>query len=175
MSFFLRLIIFFVILVDFSSCSRKSWDNSYKGEDNYKSFYVVDTIVIESPVYVSINKEGLNRGFYMSEEDLNITKNLDLEEMAKDPKVYFAGGNLLGFFPGESFIESLNSCFEIFSIKKASGNVNLYFPKYPIKKFVLGLSTLNYYNRVDSSLESWTLKTDWEKSVYIKVVFPICD
>ncbi|WP_026953900.1 hypothetical protein [Algoriphagus vanfongensis] len=175
MSFFLRLVVLFVVLFGISSCSRKSWDNSYKDEDNYESFYVVDTILIENPVYVSISKRGLSRGFYMSEKDLNISSNLDLDEMARDSKVYFSGGNLLGFFPGESFVEILDSCSNIFSIKKANKEVILYYSDKPIKKFVLALSTLNYYNQVDSSLESWNLESDLEKSVYIKVVFPLCE
>lgn len=171
---FLRIVALIMVVASFYSCGKRALNPSYRGEDNFKQFYVVDTIEIESPVYVSVYKGGLSSGFYMNEGDLNFTKEINLENIAKNPRVYFAGSNLFGFFPGEVAIENIAYCTEV-SIKEVRKGITISVPKKPIKRFILALTTISHYNRIDSSLESWILETDWDKSAYIKVVFPLCD
>ena len=54
----MRNLIFGFVVILLCSCSRVLYDISYKGETNYKEFYIVDTILIESPVRVFSEKYG---------------------------------------------------------------------------------------------------------------------
>ena len=46
-------IIFMSIMFTACGVNRNSFDSNYRGETNYKSFYVVDTIKIENPIIVN--------------------------------------------------------------------------------------------------------------------------
>lgn len=170
----LKIAILSIVFVGFSSCVKKSWDFSYSGEENYQSLYITDTIEIKDPVMVTLSKRGRSTSFYISEDDLDIIYDKNLEEISQSPKVFFSGSNLFEYFPLDFPIDKIYDCMGS-SIKDARNGIVTSSLIKPVNKFVLALVTINYYNKNESSLEYLRLKTGWDKSTYIKVVFPLCD
>jgi len=60
--------VFLFAILSLASCNQSLYDINYKGEENYKSFYVVDTIRIENPVRVYPKKH--DRIFILSKDKL---------------------------------------------------------------------------------------------------------
>jgi len=50
--------LFLISLLLISSCRQTLYDSNYKGEEKYKSLYIVDTISIKNPVRVYSQKYG---------------------------------------------------------------------------------------------------------------------
>jgi hypothetical protein len=155
------------------SCSRKIYDSNYKGEPNYESFYLVDTIIIIEPV--RIHSPKLGGQFIVSKETLkeyNGKSNFFIR-----PDVFLLGDDLYRDLPSKNFnrysYPSNGGCefvksemvikgLEIFEIKKSS------------QTFLLGMINANHFNKMHNSYVSFQFSDKGSKIAYYKIVYPLC-
>lgn len=154
------------------SCNRVYYDSTYKGEDNYNGFYLVDTISIDNPVRISSQKYG---GFFIvSKEKLSDFK--DDIDFYLSPDVFLLGQDLyrdlkLEYFKRYSYPD-YGGC-ELEPSKYEVSGVEIYEYK-STPKFILGLINVNQYHVNHNSEVYFNLPIRQSKSVYYKMVYPLC-
>jgi hypothetical protein len=154
------------------SCKQKLYDLNYKGEENYKSFYLVDTISIENPVRVYSRKHG--GMFILSKEKLNSYR--DETDFFMSPDVFILGSDLYRDLALEDFKKYSypdNGGCEIKESATSVAGLEIYeFVNQP--RFVMGLINTNYYHVKHNSYTYFSVPVKDPKAVYHKIVYPIC-
>lgn len=164
----------FVFLIILScSCSKVLYDINYKGESNYKTFYLVDTLTIESPVRVFSDKYG--GMFVLSSEKLKQYKND--KSFFMEPDVFLLGFDLyrdIDVNDMKSINYPDNGGCELIKSDIAIEGLEIYeYPKNT--KFLLGLINTNNYHVKHNSPEYFEIPIKHSKSVYHKMVYPLCE
>lgn len=166
-----NLIIGFVVILS-CSCSRVLYDINYKGESNYKEFYIVDTILIDSPVRVFSEKYG--GMFVLSNEKL---KSYDGKlGFFMEPDVFILGFDIYRDLEADNtktFIYPDNGGCKLEKSSTEIDGLEVY--EYPDGvQFVLGLISTNRYHVKHNSPEYFNIPIKYSKSVYHKLVYPLC-
>lgn len=178
---FFKNIFSLVLLFLAISCKREAYhyEDVYiqkeNREPNFKPAYVVDTITIERPVSVYLSKGDAYATLYLSENDLHLLESNNLEKIAAEPHVYFAGQNIFKYPLSTKTITHVNECMGV-DREVISKSITVLRSVKPLQKFVLLLVNVDYYNKVESHLHGYrSLETRMGKSAYIKVVLPLCE
>lgn len=174
--------VFVFFTVCFLSCRHQKssvpysdsyYDVFYKGEENYKQFYIVDTIKIENPVIVWSKLHG--GPFVMGKSKLDeYSDNLDF---FKGPDIFIYWPDLY-FFLDQDQIELIDyknsgGCIEN---KREIVRENLWVSEFSGKPiFILGLSNANHYHRIRRSENYFKISLENPKYFYIKIAFPLCE
>ncbi|VBB45608.1 hypothetical protein TRIP_D310003 [uncultured Paludibacter sp.] len=166
-----KTIIIFIVLL--SSCSSRYYDIDYKGEKNYKSFYIVDTITISNPIKVFSKKYGGPFVFSKNKlKDYNQKWSFFME-----PDVFICGFDLYYVLDYQSFKKykypDYGGCDEKESDIKVRDLEIYEYPKNT--KFILGLINGNYYHIKHRSERYFRIPIKNLKSIYIKIVYPLCE
>jgi hypothetical protein len=192
-----NLIYLLLVLVFLPSCvpHKAIYDSYYKGEANYKRFYVVDSIKIENPVIVwyfgrfvcsrkLIDTVKIDENFFKRPDVFLLCDSwglyFDLELVDYDKYSYPAYGNCKIELKATLNTE-LKTKFKIRykkSIKRYFEEHKVYLYEYetPPAFFILGLINANYYNAKHASDEGWyPIKTKDQKTSYYKIVYPLCE
>ncbi|MDR0230154.1 MAG: hypothetical protein LBI72_13995 [Flavobacteriaceae bacterium] len=177
-----KLFLLVLVLLGIASCRPKDLrDYEYKGEPNYNSFYIVDTIKIENPIVVSISG---GRGVYvLSEKTLKEYKSH--EEFINRPDVFVYGGSdLYLLLPISEYgkyrfrkIESKECIGTIKSAYSPNEEISVYRFKNEIDTFLLSLINANYYYQKYNGFHTsyaWYKEINY-KRVYYRIVFPYCE
>ncbi|MFV0547042.1 MAG: hypothetical protein ACK5ND_12835 [Bacteroides sp.] len=168
----MRNLLFVFLIILSSSCSKVLYDINYKGEDNYKMFYLVDTIIIESPVRVFSEKYG--GMFVLSSEKLKQYRN-DIS-FFMEPDVFLLGFDLyrdLDVSNMKAVNYPDNGGCELIKSDIVIEGLEIY--EYPITtKFLLGLINTNSYHVKHNSPDYFNIPIKHSKSVYHKMVYPLC-
>jgi|GEM_PF-1187962 lipoprotein len=161
----------------YSICNNDYYDANYKGEDNYKNFYIVDTIDIEDPVIIR-NTSGCL--FICSEATINSIR-IDKSFFYR-PDVFILGNNLYDDLAPSDYEQYYYPDFGNCSIVSLD---TLSRDKPPIQKykynddsvrFILGLINVNYHNKTHQVMDGCTfsIRSNDPKNSYYKIVYPIC-
>jgi len=162
------LILIFSLL---SSCSKNIFDSNYKGENNYKNFYIVDTITIENPILTSY----YGGRFVFSRQLLEKTKiNSDF---FKRPDVFLLGFDLYYDMNPRDYkrynYQDDGNC----KTKKVVSNqkhIEIYeYTNNPVR-FILCLINVNYYNVKHNAENYYQICIKDQKNSFYKIVFPLC-
>jgi hypothetical protein len=169
-------IVSLLVLVSIS-CSRKNFSNISELEiidlGNYYNFYVVDTIQIKDPVRIHSKKYGgqfilskailkeydgkrrffLRPDVFMVSTDLYWVLQSDQHSMYNYPD-----------YGGCKLVESSEKQHELEVYEYASDSVN----------FILGLINGDYYNKRYNSYDYFALLHNDNKSLYYRIVYPLC-
>lgn len=166
----LCLIIFLTVLV---SCNRNLFDTNYTGPDNYKNFYLVDTIIIKQPVIISSEKIG---GRFVISKSL-LAKFKDTKKFFQRPDVFLLGFDLYFDLPRNDYkrfhYPDYGNC-TLENIPYRAKDVELYKFKKTPKYFLLGLINVNYYNTKHNSEDYYPIREKGQKLNYYKIVYPLC-
>lgn len=168
----MKNIFFSLVIILSSSCSRVFYDVNYKGESNYKEFYLVDTILIKSPVRVFSEKYG--GMFILSSEKLK-TYNGRID-FFMEPDVFVLGFDLYRDLDAVSIKTFTYPDYGGCKLQKSSIEIDgLEIYKYPEGvRFILGLINTNSYHVKHNSPEYFNIPIQYSKSVYHKMVYPLC-
>lgn len=161
-----------IILAITCGCNIVRYDINYKGESNYKNYYIVDTISIKNPIRITSNK-FCNRMFVTGD---SVLKNFDNNiEFFHRPDVFLYEIDLYRIIEYNDILNSkikLPSC-DVYRETGEFKNVELY--KFNVEpRFILCMMNLNYYNIKYNSCEKLWPRNINRKSQFIKVVYPIC-
>jgi len=166
----LLILIFFVGLV---SCNKNLFEINYKGANNYKNFYLVDSIVIDNPIIISSYKVGgrfvisqslisefvNNKGFFQRSDVFLLGDNLYMDLVPIDYKKYS--------YPDDG------NC-KIKKIQSNSKGVKMFKFENKPKYFILGLINVNYYNVKHNAENYYQIRERNQKINYYKIVYPLC-
>ena len=151
------------------------YDIDYKGEPNYKRFYVVDTIKIDAPIIVSFN------GRFVCSKKLLDTIKID-KKIFKRPDVFLLGefglyydlDNLVDF--DKYSYPDYGNCEEELKTEFSKQEIYLYEYKTPPIFFILGLINANYYNTKHRTIDGhwYQINSKDKKTSYYKIVYPFC-
>jgi len=164
-----------VLAITLAGCSRVWYDYDYKGESNFKNFYVVDTIKIEDPVRIYSHKFG--GPFVISRKLLKEYKGKI--EFFSRPDVFILDGDLHRYLSSEdsprySYPERSGGCDFIRSEVIIKDLEVSEFENKSVS-FLLGLINANFYYRKSDSYSSFAYGEKNEKKSYYKLLFPLCD
>lgn len=164
--------LFLISVLLISSCRQKLYDINYKGEEDYKSFYVVDTISIKNPVRVYSQKHG--GMFILSSDKLKAYRNE--ADFFLSPDVFILGQDLYRDLNKEDFkrynYPDRGGCEVRESDTKVDGLEIYEFVSQP--RFILGLINTNYYHVKHNSEVYFNIPVKNPKATYHKMVFPLC-
>ena len=168
----MRNLIFGFVVILLCSCSRVLYDISYKGETNYKEFYIVDTILIESPVRVFSEKYG--GMFVLSNEKL---KSYDGKiDFFMEPDVFILGFDIykdLDKGVSKTLIYPDNGGCKLEKSPIEINGLEVY--EYPEGvRFVLALISTNRYHVKQNSPVYFNMQIEYSKLFYLKLVYPLC-
>lgn len=162
-----------VIILVISSCSPNHYDINYQGENNYKSFYIVDTIIIKNPVIIRSKKFGGT--FVLERVKLNEYQNNI--EFFLSPDVFILGFDLYRDLNLEDIKKHNYSDYGGCEIReseiKIKGVEVFEYRTKPI--FILGLINTNYYHMKHNSESYFNIPIKHSKVTYHKLVYPLCD
>jgi hypothetical protein len=161
----------------FISCNinKNIFDPNYKGEKNYKMFYVVDTIIIDKPII--IDYQG---GKFVFSKTL-IEKNSINRAFLKRPDVFLLGSNLYYDLWPEDYKKYIypdnGKCDDIISINSKNKNILSYEYADKSVRFILCLINSNYYNVKHNTVdgEYYQITSNDIKNSFFKIVYPICE
>jgi hypothetical protein len=167
-----HLIIGCIITLLLSSCSHILYDIDYRGENNYKAFYLVDTISINMPVRIYSKRFG--GMFVMSSEKLKKYRN-DIDFFL-DPNVFLLGYDLYRDLDNEDYYRYRYPDNGGCHIQIGEINIDgLEIYDYPKNtRFILGLINANYYHIKHNSSEYFNIPIRHSKITYLKMVYPLC-
>jgi hypothetical protein len=180
----MKILVFFIVLIAlcFSSCKNQKssliqydvyYDILYKGEDNFKQFYIVDTIVIKEPIIIRSQQYG--GPFIIEKEKLNNYQNSI--EFLLSPDIFILGFDLyrdLEFSDYKKISYSAKGgCVIQESEIKMNGIEIREYESDP--KFILGLINTNYYHVKHNSESYFNIPIKDSKITYIKIVYPLCE
>ena len=169
----LKLAFFFVVL---TSCSSKNgiYDTSYKGESNYKNFYVVDTIKLENPIIINCHGKKV----VCSKELLSKVK---IDKMFFNrPDVFILGVDLYYDLNPNDYkryhYPDYGSCEEVILDISTNKDITAYKYTKESVRFILCLINANYYNKKHSTLDSawYRIVNNDQKNSFYKIVYPLC-
>lgn len=167
-------IIFIFILLTSCAVNRNNFDSNYREEPNYKSFYLVDTIKLESPIIV--NNHG---GKIICSKAL--LKNIRIDKaFFKRPDVFILGEDLYYDLNPKDYKKyhypDGGNC-EISKIDTLIGKgITVYKYKTDSIRFILCLINSNYYNIKHRTIDAgwYRIINNDQKNSYYKIVYPIC-
>lgn len=146
--------------------------------ENFSYFYVVDTIKIDNPVvFYKTNQSGM---FVKSLKTIKEIKR-NIKKIVRNDETYIYGEDLYRFFDDVKKIEMYkypdygNCEFETESIEGKNGIV---FKKFKIKpkRFILALINASFYdNQIKIYGKKKSVFNNYDKSLYYKIVFPLCE
>ena len=168
-------IAFLIILLTSCAVNRNSYDLHYKGETNYKSFYVVDTIKIENPIIVNdhgkrvvcskvlVKDIGIDEAFFKRPDVFMLGEDLYYDLNSKDYKKYH--------YP------DYGNCEEIKLDTLINKQITIYWYTTDSVRFILCLINSNYYNIKHRTIDSeyFRIMNNDQKNSYYKIVYPICN
>lgn len=142
------------------------------------NFYIVDTITITNPVvFYKPNQSGK----FISDLKVIEGTKCNLKKVMLKDEVYIFGEDLYRFISNSSQMEKYHypdygDCeFETDYIKDIKGIVYRKFKKEP-KKFILALINVSFYNeKITTYGEKQSVFKEYDKSLYYKIVFPLCE
>ena len=164
--------LFLISLLLISSCRQALYDINYKGEENYKSFYVVDTVSIENPVRVYSKKHG--GMFVLAKEKLQDYKGK--ADFFVLPDVFLLGSDLYRDLESEDFKKysypESGGC-ELKESKIEIAGLEIYeYIRQP--RFVMGLINTNYFHVKHNSYSYFNILVKNPKATYHNMVYPLC-
>jgi hypothetical protein len=149
------------------------YDIDYKGEPNYKSFYVVDTIKIDDPIVIEfagrfvcskkiLDTVKINKTFFQRPDVFILVDDLYYDLLPVDYYKYF--------YP------DYGNCDIEFKTEISKTKIYLYEYKIPPAFFILGLINANYYNEKHRTIDGnwYRINTPDQKISYYKIVYPLC-
>lgn len=157
-----------------TSCAVNSFDPNYKGETNYKSFYVVDTIKLENPIIVNdhgkkvicskalLKSIKIDKPFFKRPDVFILGEDLYYDLNPKDYKKYQYPDD------GNCKITKLDTL--------VGKGITLYKYKTDTVHFILGLINSNYYNTKHRTIDAewYRIMNNDQKNSYYRIVYPIC-
>jgi hypothetical protein len=166
-----KLIVVFSSILLFS-CYRKMYDRNYQGGNNYRSFYIVDTITIIEPVVIDY-KGGR---FVVAKKILE--SNLVDEDLVKRPDVFIMGHDLyqdMDTIDYERFAyKDYGGCnSELLNVSTIK-STEIYEFTSPKVVFILGLINVNSYNKKHNTYNYYPIDTKEPKNSFFKIVYPLC-
>lgn len=169
-----KVITVFGILILMFSCTSKMYDGEYLGEENYRNFYIVDTIKILDPIRVYSSKFGGQ--FIVSKANLKNYKRS--AEFFTRPNVFFLGTDLYRDLTVNE-VKKTNypdngGCTFVKSLIKFE-DLEVYEFKNKPKQFLFGLINANYFYTKHNSYDSFKSRVKNPKITYYKIVYPLCD
>lgn len=161
------------ILLNSFNCLSQSFN-----EAELVDFYVVDTITITNPVvFYKPNQSGK----FVSDLKVIEGTKCNLKKIIFKENVYIFGRDFYWFANNNFQMEKYhypdygNCEFKADYFKDIKGIVYRKFKKEP-KRFVLALINVAYYNdKATAYGEKESLFKKYEKSLYYKIVFPLCE
>lgn len=149
--------------------------SKYESSEGYKNLYVVDTILIDTPVDF-ITQSGYN--FIMSKSHFD-SFNGSEKDLFESDNAFLAGELPMGL-PPNTFNKYFvgDDCYKFLKLssEKKKGIKYIYYfnGKWP-NYFILLLVNGNYYNQAFSGIDGTPpIKDNWKKFNYYKVVIPVC-
>lgn len=147
-------------------------------EPNKMDFYVVDTITIDNPiVFYKPNQSGTYIGSLDIIERLNTS---NIKKILSEKDVYIHSFDFYSFLPIKEFdnyhYPDYGNCkFESEYFKDIKGITYRKFKSNP-QKFILALINVSYYNaKIATYGEKLSIFKNYDKSLYYKIAFPICE
>lgn len=165
--------ILIVVIIFYSiNCLAQSIENPRETD-----FYVVDTIMIKNPVAFYIPNQS---GQFLGDIDVIKSSRFNLKKAVKKENLYIYSNSLYGFLSSEKikkyrYPDYGNCEYAKGYFKDIKGIVYQKFKKQPTK-FILALVNVAYYNRkINAVGEKPTIFSKCDKSLYYKIVFPLCE
>lgn len=160
-------------IIFISSCSSISYKSNYKGEPNYESFYLVDTIIIEKPMRIHSPKFGGQ--FIVSKKILeNYNDKIDFFNR---PDVFLLGDDLYRDLPPKFYSRysypDNGGCEFVKSDTNVVG-LEVYELHETSQTFLLGLINASYFFSKHNSYDSYQFSEKGSKVTYYKIVYPLC-
>lgn len=147
-------------------------------EPGKMNFYVVDTITINDPiVFYKENQSGLFIGDKNEIESFNLRK---MKNLISKKNIFIYSSEFYKHLPIEEFdnynYPDYGSCkFEKEYFKDIKGIVYRKFKSNPTK-FILALINASFYDRKNTTYGlKPTVFRGFEKEIFYKIVFPICE
>jgi hypothetical protein len=155
------------------ACSRNLYDASYKGEANYESFYLVDTIKIVDPVRIHSQKFG---GQFIVSKQILKDYNAKLAFFNR-PDVFLLGEDLYRDLPQKYFSRHQypynGECGFVKSELQVPG-LEIFEIKNSPQLFLLGMINANYFYTKHNSYVSFQFSDKNNKITYYKIVYQLC-
>lgn len=162
------------LTIQLCSCSKQLFDSNYKGENNYDSFYLVDTIKIPDPI--KIHSIRLGGQFIISKETLKYYS--DKPEFFNRPDVFIWGEDLYRDIPAKKnhayHYPDYGGC-DILKSSNTIAGLDIYEFKRQPKFFLLGLINSNYYYLKHNSYGEFSFKNENKKFTFYKIAYPFCE
>lgn len=168
------LFIAFILFISFNSCNKNLFDSYYKGENNYKSFYVVDSIIIDNPIIISSHIFGGR--FVISKSILKEFQNN--RKFLLRPDVFLLGDDLYMDLTKDNYKKYSYPDYGNCKLKKSETEIKDVEVYEYINKpayFILGLINVNYYNIKHNSENYYQIRERNNKINYYKIVYPLCN
>ena len=172
-------IVFLFALLTSCTATKPIYDTYYKGEPNYKSFYVVDTIKVENPIII----RGQGKEFVCSKSLVQSTK--INKKFFNRPDVFILGDNFYcDLYPQDykkyTYFddgESEGHCEEIKLDTLINKIIRVYKYKTDSVRFILCLINANYYNNHYNTFDApwYCIMNKDQKNSYYKIVYPLCE
>lgn len=165
--FIILLLIIFPFL--WLSCAT----HKYEENNNYKPFYIVDTIQISDPVVIVSGAK-----LFLTSERLLLRTKVDAN-FFRTPGVYLMLENFFSSLETEKKTKELFPVFyqpTFYSLSRiGEANGKLMILKYPkeIHSFVLGLVRVDYLNRIYKKSKQYPFKVKDDRFYYLKIVNPL--
>lgn len=172
----LKAISILVLCFIWFSCSKNIYDNDYKGENNYESFYVVDTIKISDPVCITSSKYG---GTFVVSKAILRDFNNDITFFSR-PDVFLFGDQFYRDLPLKNFKKykypDFGGCDFLQSRQKTEELIVSEFQNKP-RYFILCLINANYFYRKHMAFDAKTFiyPDKNNKITFYKIVYPLCE
>jgi|SRR5690606_2231175 len=167
--------VFIIISVLLSSFNSLSQNNNY---EKFAGFYIVDTITINNPVvFYKTNQSGKFIGDLQTVQETKF----NIKKAIQDSDIYIFGEDLYRFFDDEKRIGQYkypdygNCKFEVETTEEKKGVVYKRFKVKP-SKYILGLINTSFYDgKITVYGKKKSVFSKYDKSLYYKIVFPICE
>lgn len=175
----MKLINIAFVFILLTSCvvRRDRYDILYKGETNYKTFYVVDTIKVENPIIINdggkkvvcskalLENIRIDKAFFKRPDVFILGEDLYYDLDLKDFKRYR--------YP--AYGNCKNKTIEL-DIWIGEG-ITAYEYQTDSVRFILGLINSNYYNTKHRTIDGgwYYIRSNDQKNSYYKIVYPICE
>lgn len=160
-------------IILFISCSRNLFDPNYKGEANYKRFYVVDSIFIDDPIILSSHTVGGR--FVMSKSLLKEFQNNSKFFLRAD--VFLLGEDLYMDLEPTDYNNYSYPDYGNCKLRKSESEIKdvevFEYTNNPTH-FILGFINVNYYNVKHNSENYYQICEKNAKINYYKIVYPLC-
>ncbi len=142
-------------------------------QDERKFYITKDTLILKDVSILSLNNVD---GMFVV-NDVDIKKEINIKKLLEDGKLYLFSDDIYRYFNEKDFEKGVkyNSC----TIQKRfnyNKNITIRKLNQSVKKFIIGLVRLDYYNEKTITIDKGkTLFDKRNKYYFYKIVFPICE